>query len=79
MVPIQGTLFWLQKYRRDYGASVKRNWRPWVYGKNRLGGMVWELEGLTFYSVIGAGHMVPTDQPEAALHIFNSFIGVNAE
>ena len=40
---------------------------------------MWELEGLTFYSVIGAGHMVPADQPEAALHIFNSFIGVGAE
>lgn len=23
--------------------------------------------------------MVPTDQPEAALHIFNSFIGVNSD
>jgi carboxypeptidase C (cathepsin A) len=25
--------------------------------------MLWQLEGLTFASVIGAGHMVPSDKP----------------
>lgn len=74
MVPIQGTLFWLKKYRSDFGASVKKNWRPWeVDGKTA--GMVWELDGITFWSVIGAGHMVPTDKPKEAKYMFDQFIG----
>jgi carboxypeptidase C (cathepsin A) len=29
---------------------------------------------LTFLRVYGAGHMVPRDQPEASLNMFNSFV-----
>lgn len=65
MVPIQGTLYWLKKYRTDFGATVKKNWRPWsVDNGNSFAGMVWELDGIVFYSVVGAGHMVPTDKPK---------------
>lgn len=31
-------------------------------------------KGLVFTTVRGAGHMVPTDKPEAALKIFNQFL-----
>ena len=65
MVPIQGTIYWLKQYRSDFGASVKRNWRPWsIDGGNTFAGMIWELDGITFWSVAGAGHMVPADKPK---------------
>lgn len=64
MVPIQGTLFWLKQFRSDFGASVKRSWRPWSADGKTLGGMIWEIDGITFWSVVGAGHMVPADKPK---------------
>jgi serine carboxypeptidase-like clade 2 len=36
--------------------------------------MVWEIDGLTFASIRGAGHMVPTDKPEEALVMLDNFI-----
>lgn len=33
------------------------------------------LDNLTFYKVFNAGHMVPMDQPQAALAMLNRFIG----
>jgi carboxypeptidase C (cathepsin A) len=64
MVPIQGTLDWLKRYRSDFGASIKKGWKPWLVDGKDFGGMVWELDGITFWSVVGAGHMVPTDKPK---------------
>lgn len=77
MVPIQGTISWFEKYKKDFGAAVKKNWRPWYTNNNEFAGMVWELEGLTFISVSGAGHMVPTDRPRQAEEILNVFVGKN--
>mmetsp|Transcript_16350 Transcript_16350/g.25524 ORF Transcript_16350/g.25524 Transcript_16350/m.25524 type:complete len:531 (+) Transcript_16350:46-1638(+) len=37
-------------------------------------GMVRSSNGFTFLQVYDAGHMVPADQPEAALQLINSFI-----
>lgn len=37
-------------------------------------GSVRSFNGLTFLTVFDAGHMVPSDQPEAALTMFNTFI-----
>jgi carboxypeptidase C (cathepsin A) len=39
-----------------------------------MGGMVWKLRGLTFVSVKGAGHMVPSDKPREAQVMFESFL-----
>lgn len=68
IVPITGTLWWFDKLRTEFKKPIKRHWRPWItpsQDKN-ISGMVWELEGITFASVIGAGHMVPTDKPAEA-------------
>lgn len=46
--------------------------------KNEYGSMVgWrtDFDGLTYYVVNGAGHMVPTDRPYAAWRIFTEFLG----
>ncbi|GKV49928.1 hypothetical protein SLEP1_g56650 [Rubroshorea leprosula] len=40
----------------------------------RVGGYVEEYEGLTFVTVRGSGHMVPSNQPERSLTMFSSFL-----
>lgn len=45
--------------------------------KNTYGSMIgWrtKYDGLTYYVVNGAGHMVPTDRPYAAFRIFSEFL-----
>lgn len=37
-------------------------------------GLVRSSNDFTFLQVYDAGHMVPTDQPEAALQLINTFI-----
>lgn len=56
------------------GAPIKRSWRPWLWGGSKLGGMVWELEGISFYSVVGAGHRAGEDKREAVEHVLLSFL-----
>lgn len=40
----------------------------------QVGGYVVEYENITFVSVRGAGHFVPSYQPERALTLFSSFL-----
>ena len=65
IVPITGTLFWVDKYRKDpnSGEAIKKSWRPWVTGDQNISGMLWQLEKMTLITVRGAGHMVPSDKP----------------
>ncbi len=66
IVPIQGTIYWVDKYRKEYSMNIKRSWRPWVSVNQNISGMVWELDGMTFATVRGSGHMVPSDKPAEA-------------
>ncbi|KAL0017332.1 hypothetical protein SO802_004401 [Lithocarpus litseifolius] len=52
---------------------VSSTWRPW-YSGNEVGGYVVGYKGLTFTTVRGAGHMVPSYQPERALIMISSFL-----
>ncbi|KAK7829085.1 serine carboxypeptidase ii-3 [Quercus suber] len=52
---------------------VNTTWRPW-YSGNEVGGYVVGNKGLTFTTVRGAGHMVPSYQPERALTMISSFL-----
>ncbi|XP_062100210.1 serine carboxypeptidase 1-like [Humulus lupulus] len=52
---------------------VVKAWRPW-YSSNEVGGYVIEYKGLTLTTVRGAGHMVPSSQPERALTMISSFL-----
>ncbi|XP_062100195.1 serine carboxypeptidase 1-like [Humulus lupulus] len=52
---------------------VVNSWRPW-YSNNQVGGYVIEYEGLTLITVRGAGHLVPSYQPERALTMISSFL-----
>ncbi|XP_057425107.1 serine carboxypeptidase 1-like [Lotus japonicus] len=52
---------------------VDTTWRPWGSG-NEVGGYVVGYKGLTFVTIRGAGHTVPSYQPERALTMFSSFL-----
>nr|XP_056700336.1 lysosomal protective protein [Euleptes europaea] len=60
----------------DQKVEVSR--RPWIYtdenGQDQIGGFVKEFTNISFLTVKGAGHMVPTDKPRAAFNMFDRFI-----
>ncbi|KAM4622784.1 lysosomal protective protein-like isoform 2-T2 [Discoglossus pictus] len=59
----------------DQKLQVHR--RTWLYieeGAQQIGGFVKEFTNLTFLTIKGAGHMVPTDKPNAAFTMFSRFI-----
>ncbi|KAJ6814831.1 serine carboxypeptidase-like 40 [Iris pallida] len=67
--PITATRYFINLLR----LPVKNSWRPW-YLHNEVGGYVEEYDGLTLATVRGAGHLVPSDQPERALAMISSFL-----
>ncbi|EFJ35650.1 serine carboxypeptidase-like enzyme [Selaginella moellendorffii] len=53
--------------------TVHTPWYTWDY-EDEVGGWTQVYEGLTFATIRGAGHMVPTDRPGPALAMFQSFL-----
>ncbi|ONI33690.1 hypothetical protein PRUPE_1G440900, partial [Prunus persica] len=53
--------------------QLRTSWRPW-YSDGEVGGYVIRYKGLTFATVRGAGHMVPSYQPQRALTLISSFL-----
>ncbi|XP_038984500.1 serine carboxypeptidase 1-like [Phoenix dactylifera] len=69
VVPVTST-----RYSIDMlGLDIESSWRPW-YTDSEVGGYVVGYKGLTFATVRGAGHMVPSDQPERSLTMISSFL-----
>lgn len=69
-----GTQEWI--YRLGYEET--ESWDSWsytdsVYGE-QLGGYLVKWDGLSFATVHGAGHEVPTYKPAAALQLFANFL-----
>ncbi|KAI3755526.1 hypothetical protein L1987_55329 [Smallanthus sonchifolius] len=54
-------------------TSVKVPWYPWMH-QGEVGGYVVGYENLTFVTIRGAGHFVPSYQPGRALAFFTSFL-----
>uniref|UniRef100_A0A5B7A3C7 Carboxypeptidase n=1 Tax=Davidia involucrata TaxID=16924 RepID=A0A5B7A3C7_DAVIN len=52
---------------------VETSWRPW-YSNKEVGGYVVGYKGVTLTTVRGAGHTVPSYQPERALTMISSFL-----
>ncbi|XP_062020307.1 serine carboxypeptidase 1-like [Rosa rugosa] len=52
---------------------IEKPWRPWN-ANGEVGGYVIGYRGLTFATVRGAGHMVPSYQPQRALTLISSFL-----
>ena len=54
-------------------AFVAAEEKAWTLADGTEAGTVRTAEGFTFLRVYGAGHMVPMDQPKAALALANTF------
>ncbi|XP_057975383.1 serine carboxypeptidase 1-like [Malania oleifera] len=52
---------------------VELTWHPW-YSNSQVGGYFVGYKGLLFITVRGAGHMVPSSQPQRALTLISSFL-----
>ena len=60
---------------KDLNLPVTKPWRAWYTPDLEVGGYVQQYEeGFTFASVRGAGHLVPSYQPERALVLLYSFL-----
>lgn len=56
---------------------VLSNTLPWYYqfkGTAQVGGFYKQFRNLKFLTIKGAGHMVPQDKPELALHVLATFL-----
>ncbi|KAJ6948393.1 hypothetical protein NC651_002665 [Populus alba x Populus x berolinensis] len=69
-VPVTSTQYSINKMK----LQVKTEWHPW-YLKGEVGGYTQVYRGdLTFATVRGAGHQVPTYQPLRALSLIKHFL-----
>ncbi|XP_047088083.1 serine carboxypeptidase 1-like [Lolium rigidum] len=70
VIPLTSTRYTV----RDLNLSITEPWRPWTAG-HEVGGYVQQYAGgFTFASVRGAGHTVPSFQPERSLILLQSFL-----
>ncbi|KAL8534903.1 hypothetical protein ACS0TY_010805 [Phlomoides rotata] len=69
-VPVTATRYSVRKL----GLHIKQDWTSWYTDKNQVGGWTIEYEGLTFVTVRGAGHQVPSFKPRQALQLLNHFL-----
>ncbi|GLJ12192.1 hypothetical protein SUGI_0186370 [Cryptomeria japonica] len=71
IVPVTGTRLSLNALK----LKIKEGWRPWMNGDNDVGGYSTVYNaGLTFATVRGAGHEVPSYQPARSLTMVKYFI-----
>ncbi|KAI3789343.1 hypothetical protein L2E82_02136 [Cichorium intybus] len=68
-VPVTTTKYAIKKLN----TTIKTPWCPW-YLQGEVGGYVVGYENLTFVTVRGAGHFVPSYQPARAIALFSSFL-----
>ncbi|KAL0912389.1 hypothetical protein M5K25_018357 [Dendrobium thyrsiflorum] len=69
VVPITNTKNFIKMLK----LPILKQWRAWYLNKE-VGGYVVQYEGLTFVTVRGAGHEVPSYQPKRALEMISSFL-----
>jgi serine carboxypeptidase-like clade 2 len=68
-VPVTSTRHALRKL----GLATKKEWREW-FTSDQVGGYTVDYHGLTFVTIRGAGHMVPTVTPVQASQLFAHFL-----
>eukprot|EP01017_Pseudomicrothorax_dubius_P051155 TRINITY_DN9797_c0_g1_i3.p1 TRINITY_DN9797_c0_g1~~TRINITY_DN9797_c0_g1_i3.p1 ORF type:complete len:451 (-),score=80.60 TRINITY_DN9797_c0_g1_i3:56-1408(-) len=79
VIPISGTQRWIESLALRGFLDLVIPTRPWIRpGKSenepQLAGFITEYNRLTFVQVLGAGHMVPADKPDAAMAILRSLL-----
>ncbi|GLJ12248.1 hypothetical protein SUGI_0187320 [Cryptomeria japonica] len=70
VVPVTGTRYSINALK----LSIEEEWYPWMSGELDVGGFSVIYKGLTFATVRGAGHEVPSYQPSRALTMTKSFL-----
>jgi len=70
IVPYLGSINWIN----SLNLPIKETWRQWKDSSKQVGGYITVYDGLYFSTVRGAGHEVPTYQPDRAFILFNDFI-----
>lgn len=65
--------------KNEHKLPLNKIWREWWVqgqhkGEDQVGGFVWELDGLTFASVRGAGLRAGIDRPESMEELLNAFL-----
>ncbi|XWS21145.1 hypothetical protein CRYUN_Cryun30bG0030400 [Craigia yunnanensis] len=68
-LPVTCSRYAINKLR----MPIKTAWYPW-YTQGEVGGYAVEYQNLTFVTVRGAGHFVPSYQPARALVLFSFFL-----
>ncbi|KAI4328624.1 hypothetical protein L6164_020960 [Bauhinia variegata] len=68
-IPVTATRYTLRKL----GLNIVNDWTPW-YTSKEVGGWTIEHKGLTFVTIRGAGHQVPTFAPKQALQLVRHFL-----
>ncbi|MQL81884.1 hypothetical protein Taro_014354 [Colocasia esculenta] len=68
-IPVTATRYTLRKL----GLKTIQEWTPW-YHHNQVGGWTIVYDGLTFVTVRGAGHQVPTFVPKQAAQLIEHFL-----
>jgi cathepsin A (carboxypeptidase C) len=63
-----------QWFVESLGQEVVKDYNNWNDGDGNVGGYGKSFQNITFTTIRGAGHMVPTDQPARALFMFTKFI-----
>lgn len=70
VVPTQGSIGWINALNRSEIVP----WKAWSDAAGQVGGYYWQLDGLDFATVHGAGHMVPQDEPQRAYQLIFNWI-----
>ncbi|KAJ6919014.1 serine carboxypeptidase-like 34 [Populus alba x Populus x berolinensis] len=68
-IPVTATRYTLNKL----GLNTIEEWTPWYHGK-QVAGWTIVYDGLTFVTVRGAGHQVPTFKPKQSLTLIKRFL-----
>ena len=70
------TSFATANWTSHLGFTETQHWRPWtVDGCQQMGGYVTRYQGdFDFVTIRGAGHMVPTNKPEATFAFMSAWI-----
>ncbi|KAL0491625.1 cathepsin A [Acrasis kona] len=71
-----GTQTAINKLQKNVGAKSTRSWSSWsVSGSPQVAGYIKQWNNnLTYLTIKGAGHMVPSSKPEESLYFFTKFI-----
>nr|XP_043625814.1 serine carboxypeptidase-like 40 [Erigeron canadensis] len=71
IIPVTSTKYSIN----SMSLPIKTPWHPWLDHQGEMGGFTQVYEGdLTFSTVLGGGHQVPSDKPKSALTLVTHFL-----